>query len=122
MAKKTKPKPDAGDSLPATKQGPEPSTGNDPATYQTLKWITAGHDEKQIREALAAKYPDADPAKTLRAVMEHLANVGAADPQVIDGWCFESARDLYQKMVEVGDFANALRAIKEIHRLAHGGK
>ena len=54
--------------------------------------------------------------------MEHLANVGAADPQVIDGWCFESARDLYQKMVEVGDFANALRAIKEIHRLAHGGK
>ena len=108
---------------PRTPSRPTSSkTYNEAAAYHALKWLNRGHDETQIREALQKEYPKADYAATLAKVMEHLQNVGAADPVTINGWCFEAARDLYQQMVEIGDYANALRAIKEIHRLANGGR
>jgi hypothetical protein len=52
------------------------------------------------------------------AVMEQLHEAGKFDAQTVQGWCFEAYRDLYRRMVEVGDYAGATRAVKQIAELA----
>jgi hypothetical protein len=47
-----------------------------------------------------------------------LVAAGDFDPQKIRGWCVEATRFLYQRMVEIGDFAGALRAVKTLSDLA----
>ena len=44
--------------------------------------------------------------------------VADADPDVLRGWCFEAYRELYRKMVDVGDYKGAIAAIKELSREA----
>lgn len=89
-----------------------------PATYQVLRWLLEGHDEKQIADALKKDFPDAEARQALEAVMDYFATVGNADKAVIKGWCLEAYRDLYGKMVAIGDYHNAVHAIKELAKLA----
>ena len=91
---------------------------DDAAAYETLQWLLKGHDEKQIREALAQMCPGRDPSEIMRKVVDQLQQMGGADPDVIRGWAIEATRMIYQKQVEVGDYANAMKAIKQIMSLA----
>jgi hypothetical protein len=34
------------------------------------------------------------------------------------GWCLEALRNLYNKLLETGDYAGAIRAVKEIATLS----
>tara|TARA_Y100000310_G_C20521112_1_gene733729 strand:+ start:487 stop:858 length:372 start_codon:yes stop_codon:yes gene_type:complete len=36
------------------------------------------------------------------------------------GWCLEAYRELYRKMVEVGDFNGAVKCVTEINKLSKG--
>jgi ribulose kinase len=62
------------------------------------------------------------PASDLTAlVVEAVAEIrrsAAVDPETVQGWCFEATKDLYRRMVEIGDFTSALRAVKQLHQLA----
>lgn len=51
------------------------------------------------------------------AVMERLKDAADIEAEVLFGWCLESCRDLYRRMVEIGDFAGALRAVKQLAEL-----
>lgn len=46
--------------------------------------------------------------------MDELTKSADLLPETVRGWCFEVTRDLYRKMTAIGDFAGALRAVKQI--------
>lgn len=89
-----------------------------PADSNTLlKWILDGNGDADIEQALGEKFPESDHARMIREVGEHLQRAGEIDTKAIRGFCFEAYRELYRKMVEIGDFANALRALKQIEAM-----
>jgi hypothetical protein len=79
-------------------------------------WFLDGHTAAEIREAInqrhgkTAKQADALIAK----VLDHFEEIGTADNTVIRGWGLEAQRHLYQKMVEIGDYANAARLVRDM--------
>ena len=77
-----------------------------------------GHTEAEIRQALKELYaaPPSKQTALITAVLDEFAQIGQADREVIRGWGLEALRHLYQKMVEIGDYANAMKAIKELMR------
>lgn len=81
-------------------------------------WLLEGNAEIDIREAIAAKFPDEDGALLLVAAMDHLQAVGNADKSVIRGWCLEAYRELYRRMLDIGDYNNAAKIVKELMRLS----
>lgn len=85
---------------------------------QTILWLLEGHRDHDVEAALKARYPGIDAKKILEKTMEHFAAISEADPRVIRGWCLEAYQELYRRMVSIGDYANALRAVKELHRTA----
>jgi len=85
-----------------------------PAPVAVLQWLVSGASEHDIVEALRAKYPDADARQTLAAVREHLAAEGQPQPDALRGWVLVSLRELYRRMLEVGDFDGARKVLKNI--------
>lgn len=85
-----------------------------------MQWLLEGHDERQIAEALGEQFPQADHAQAFSLAMQHLADVATADPAVIRGWALEALRHIYQKAIAIDDLGAAVRAIKELTRLADG--
>lgn len=84
------------------------------ATNIVVDWMLQGASGAQILEAIAVKFPDIQPAELLTAAGNHFEKISNADPRLIRGWCFEATRDLYRRMIEIGDYANALRAVKQL--------
>lgn len=85
---------------------------------QVAKWIIAGHDASDITEAVRASKFDGEPGPLILAAMGRLKRAANFDPMIMLGWCVEATRELYRKMVESGDYAGALRAVKQMERMA----
>lgn len=105
---------------------PEPPPTDPPAplakisleaeVQQVVNWILAGHCMFDVGEAITAKITT--DAKKKKQIMDHVLqyfiNSGQASPDVIRGWALESLRDLYRRMIEIGDFSNAAKVVKDI--------
>ena len=90
-----------------------------PATLKAvLAWILAANDERDVREAIRTNYPDADEGDVLAAAVEELEAIGNESPEFTSGWALAATRELVRKMIEVGDYANAMRGIKQVNELA----
>ncbi|MDX9862470.1 MAG: hypothetical protein RBS99_16285 [Rhodospirillales bacterium] len=85
---------------------------------QVHSWVLDGHDEHHIREAILTEWPDADPPAILAAAVDRIAASSNFDEALILGFCLESTRHLYQKMLAIGDFSGALKAIQQLHKFA----
>jgi hypothetical protein len=85
-----------------------------PAPTAVVHWLLTGASEHDVLEALQAKYPDADPVATLAAVRERLVSEGTPDTDALRGWVLLSYRELYRRMLEVGDFDGARKVLKNI--------
>lgn len=83
-----------------------------------MLWILEGHRDADIKESLAEAYPKEDAGKLIADTLKYLAIVSRSDTTVLRGWCLEAYRELYRKMVDVGDYAGAIRAVKELHKIA----
>lgn len=95
----------------------EPSV--DPARVeQTVKWLLTGARDADVVEAIRTTWPDQALPPLLAAAVEGLAASAEFDRSVVRGWCFEATKDLYRRMTEIGDFAGALRAVKQLADLA----
>ncbi len=88
------------------------------AVHQVFKWIIAGHSEHDVRDAIGEAWPKADPQPLIVAAIQRLADAGEYDAALVRGWCLEATRDLYRRMVEIGDFAGALRAVRDFSRFS----
>lgn len=105
---------------PPTRCKPPPPC--DPAQLnQVYKWVLSGVTEADIGEAVRQSWPDAHARPLIVAAAAQLAAAADFDPAIVAGWCIEATRDLYRRMVEIGDFAGALRAVKQLHDLTGPG-
>ena len=89
-----------------------------PATRSAIAWILNAHSEPDILEALKAKHPEADPQRTLAAAVDEITSIGNEDPAFTRGWALAATRELVRKMIKDGDFANALKGIKQAAALS----
>ena len=87
-------------------------------TNQVFQWIVQGATEFDIQEAMHQAWPDANHASLLLAAIEKIRESNQIDPHTVLGFCFEATRDLYRRMVEIGDFPGALRALKQLSYFA----
>ena len=85
-----------------------------PAPAAVVGWLLTGANEQDVLEALRAKYPEADAAATLAAVRDRLTAEGTPDTDALRGWVLLSYRELYRRMLEVGDFDGARKVLKNI--------
>lgn len=97
---------------------PSPCKSDPARVEQTIRWLISGVREADIVEAIRATWPDQALQPLILAAVEQLAEAGNPEPAVVHGFCMEATRDLYRRMVEIGDFAGALRAVKLLHDLA----
>jgi len=88
------------------------------AVQNAISWILEANSEHHIREALAKLHPKSDPTLTIEKAVKEITAIGKEDPDFIHGWAMAATRELARKMISVGDFANALRAIKQASSLA----
>jgi hypothetical protein len=81
-------------------------------------WILAGNSMFDVHEAIAKEYPGKKQREALMAaVLDYFIRSGQANTDVVKGWCLESLRELYRKMVENADYPNAARVIKDIYSM-----
>lgn len=66
-----------------------------------------------IEDAIAQQWPDIQSRPALLVVMNEVMDNYNQPKDMLLGWCLESTKELYRKLVSIGDFANALRALKE---------
>jgi hypothetical protein len=77
-----------------------------------------GHSFADIRQALATEHPQANADLLFRYTQNAFEQVCDRSFRTVAGFCLEATRDLYRKMLEIGDFEGALRAVKQLSTLA----
>jgi len=85
-----------------------------PPPIAVIQWLISGASEHDVLEALRAKYPASDHRETMALVRAHLASEGTPDSDALRGWVLVSYRELYRRMLEVGDFDGARKVLKNI--------
>jgi hypothetical protein len=78
-----------------------------PPAVEVVDWLLTGASERQVMEALAAKFPGSDRRQIMAAVQQQLKAAGNPDGDAVRGWA-----------LQVGDYAGAVKCIKEITNLA----
>ncbi len=84
---------------------------------QVFRWILSGASEHDIVEAIAQAFPDSDARPLIVQAVAKIAESASLNGDIVLGFCVESTRDLYRRMVEIGDFPGALRAIRQLRDL-----
>lgn len=87
---------------------------------QVLKWLLLGSRDQDILASIRTNYPDfaADPSPLVMAAIDELRESAEFDADVVIGWCFEATKLCYQKMFEFGDYAGALRAVRQLAEMS----
>ena len=88
-----------------------------PAGQQVYEWLLAGHSAEDIRQAGAGRYPGENIDALIVESLDRFTELASADSDTIRGWCLAAYRDLYKKMVAIGDYSGAIRAVKELERM-----
>ena len=77
--------------------------------------LLEGHSRPEIEEAIKSLYPKLDTGKLVGTALTAFERLTNEPPRILKGWCLEASRD--RKMLEVGDFTGALRAISEANKI-----
>lgn len=83
-----------------------------------MRWILEANDERDVREAIRSKFPEAQGDEVIHLAVQEIMATGNEDPAFTRGWALAATRELIRKMIEVGDYANAMRGIKQVAELA----
>ena len=76
--------------------------------------ILEGNTRQDIESAAKNLFPGVRIGPVFDHALAAFATVANESSEVVGGWCIETSRDLYRKMIEVGDYAGALRAVKQV--------
>ncbi len=77
-----------------------------------------GHREAEIAEAVAATFPGKNAAKLIEAAVDHFIQAAHCQRAVILGWSLEAYRALYRKLLEIGDYNGAMKAVASLLQLS----
>lgn len=83
-----------------------------------MQWIIQGNTEHDIKDAIAQKFPGEKAEPLITTIVKRLEDSGQTSPDLVKGFCIEATRELMRKMIEVGDYANALAAVKTMHAIS----
>lgn len=103
---------------PPVELKPDPTATEASAAVIVYGWLLDGHTKGDIADSCRTLWAHLDPAKVILTAMDAFAVSAAEPPDSIKGWCIEATRALYRKLLSVGDYEGALRAIKQLHGLA----
>lgn len=95
-----------------------PATVDPERVEQTLVWLLDGARDAEILASVAEHWPGQSTEALLLAVAGKLSEAAETDPDLVRGFCIEATRNVYQKMLAVGDLTGALRAIKQLAELS----
>lgn len=84
------------------------------ATEQVIQWMIDGNSGANIMEAIAVTLPGHTAKDLLTRAGQHFEAISTADGTLLEGWCLEATRDLYRRLIDIGDYPNALRAVKQM--------
>lgn len=104
--------------LPAIAAKPAAEMAFEERVEQTVKWLLTGSRDADVVEAIRAHWPGQELQPLVTAAMQQLIEAGETEASAVRGWCFEATKSLYAQMVAIGDFAGALRAVKQLYELA----
>ena len=104
--------------LPAIAAKPAAEMLFEERVEQTVKWLLTGSRDADVVEAIRAHWPGQELQPLVTAAMQQLIEAGETEAAAVRGWCFEATKSLYAQMVAIGDFAGALRAVKQLYELA----
>jgi hypothetical protein len=85
---------------------------------QVTTWILEGNSTEAIEEAITETWPGEQREPLIVAAMSALNRSATSLRDNAADWCLESLRFLYQKQVEIGEYAGAMRAVKQICDMA----
>lgn len=83
-----------------------------------VEMVIAGATEHEIRTFLTKEYPDRRSTPMIAAALAKLEECGEPKPEVVLGFAIEGTRYVYRAAVATGDYATALRALKQLVDLA----
>jgi hypothetical protein len=81
---------------------------------QVFLWIIQGHTHAMIVDAIAKTWPDVEPRTLVDAAQQKISQAANFNPNLVRGWCIEAYRELHARLHEMGEYASALRAVKQI--------
>lgn len=87
-----------------------------------MTWILEGNAPQLIRDAIREQWPGENVEAMLGKAIESVTTSAAKTKAFVADWSIEAMRFLYQKQVEIGDYAGAMRAVESLHKLATAGK
>jgi hypothetical protein len=80
--------------------------------------MIAGQREADIEEAVATHVPRQSAKKLIEAAVDHFQQAAHCERNVILGWSMEAYRALYRKLLEIGDYHGAMKAVASLQKLA----
>ncbi len=85
-------------------------------------WILDGNSMFDVNEVLKKEFKTIKKQRAvMTGVLDYFVRSGQANTDVVRGWCLESLRELYRKMIESGDFVNAARTVRDIYKFNEKG-
>ena len=84
-----------------------------------IEWLTQGHRESHIREAIHQKWPGADADALQQQAMQHFARAYECDRKALVGWAMVSLQEIYKTTLKIGDYPRAMQALKELVKIAN---
>lgn len=91
----------------------------DPARVEaTVKILLTGTREYDVAQAVRELWPDQELGPLVVACGASLADAGRFEPDILRGWCVEASKAIYRRCIDAGEWAAALRAIKQIYEMA----
>lgn len=89
---------------------------------QVASAITQGNSIPDVVEFILSENSNTSKEEILSLAFEWFSSASNTPEEFHRGWCFEAYRELYRKMIEIGDYAGAVKCVKEISVLSKSNK
>lgn len=84
---------------------------------QVIRWIVEGESDGDILASIVEAYPTQDPRQLYEAAIDRIEKASTVEANVVYGWILMARKELFRRMLEVGDYTGALRATDRIESL-----
>lgn len=82
------------------------------------KLLTEGNAINDVVEFILVENPEVQREQILNAGFDWFVSASNIPEKYIKGWCYEAFRELYRKLIEVGDYNSAIKCVKEINLMS----
>lgn len=86
-------------------------------TKEIVGLFLQGGSLLDVENYIKARWPKKDARVMARKALEYFALVASEPAESLYGFCLAGLRDMYRQLVNVGDFAGAVRALQELAKI-----